>query len=479
MPDDRTKNNSFFGNSFLIFIARFFPSLANLTVFILYSRTLPVDVYGTYQHFWIQLFIIYPFICLGTHVLMVTYTPAQLSHLLRIIPARGYVCYTGWCAVLCAVFASLQYHAIPVGWGTSFAFIGVYAASVVLEAFLVVVRSFRWLIVINTLYAAAFIFAHIWLLYTGFSLQLLFGLLLAASVIRLLAYVLLTVRQVQLAAGHTDVSVTIPLRQVRLLWMHLGFYDISQMLFSYIDKFIISLVLSAGLSAVYYNGSQNIPFLPILLSAAGNAVLMQLAGGRKQDEVMDTVRLMNRSGKVFSCLVFPLFFFLLIFSGELFSVLLVHYNAAVPIFIMSVLVIPLRAYSFTTVLQRLHKGRIINAGAIADLLLACALMYPMYRWLGLPGVALSFVISTYLQAFFYLYYSGRLLGVSMFTLLPAGNWAIKLIVFCALFVGVHYMFVMYFTPVYTLILGMTTAVATAAVSLWIELKRKDNHVGFT
>jgi hypothetical protein len=171
--------------------------------------------------------------------------------------------------------------------------------------------------------------------------------------------------------------------------------------------------------------------------------------------------------------VFPLFFFLFFFRYELITVLLSNkYAGAIPIFAASILVLPVKAYSFTTVLQRMHKGAIINAGAIADLVLACALMYPFYLWLGLPGVALSFVVTTYLQAAFYLIYSARILQVSPLRLLPLSNWLIKLIVFSTLFITIHYLGIHWFAERIALILAAIFTVIIIGVSLKTELSKQ-------
>jgi len=475
MPLPKAGTNAFLSNSFLIFITRFFPSLANLVVMIWYSRQLAPAVYGSYQHFWIQLFTLYPLICFGIHVLIITYSGDQLKRLINGLNKKSYLLYALWVCMIACVFASLQATAIGISFVIPFLFIIVYSLSVILESYHIVFRNFGGLIVSNVLYAALYCWIHIWVLHHGFSISTIFLMLMSISVGRLLVYGIMAIPTFRSQAKAANEAV-IPV-SVRSLWLHLGLYDVLQMLSSYIDKFIISLLLSSTLSAIYYNGAQNIPFLPLLLSAAGSAVLMQLSTGDKSTSDTDAAGLMNRSGRVLSSIVFPLFFFLLVYSRELFIVLLTaRYEAAIPIFVLSTLVIPLRAYSFTTVLQRLHKGSIINTGAIAELLLACALMYPLYLWIGLPGVALSFVISTYFQAFFYLFYSSKLLKVSMFQLLPAGNWLIKLIVFGSVFIAIHYLSSLYFTQKIALILGIATMALLIIVSLWLEYKNKEAHV---
>lgn len=468
-------SNSLYSNSFLIFMIRFFPSLANLVVVILYSKYLPQAVYGDYQHFWIHLFVIYPIICFGIHVLVITYAPDFIVGLIHRLKALHYLLYLLWAAVLSCVFAALQYRAINITFLVPFLFILSFSLSFIFESFLIVFKNYSGLITINVLYSVAFCVIHWYVLSRGFSLQLLITYLLIITVLRFCIYIAIAVKEIkQTAPGSID---GLPPGKIRSLWIHLGFYDISQVLFNYIDKFVISIFLTSAVSAVYFNGSQNIPFIPLLLSAAGSAVLMQLAAGKKQDETTDTIRLMNQSGKILSSVVFPLFFFLLFFRYEVVVTILTDkYASAVPIFLVANLVIPVRAYNFTTVLQRLHKGHIINVGAFADLVLACALMYPLYKWMGLPGVALSFVITTYLQAAFYLFYTAKLLHTSPLKLIPYVNWLIKFIVFASLFIAIHYFASRCFTHLITLILGLILLVLLTIVSILIELKMQEKDV---
>jgi O-antigen/teichoic acid export membrane protein len=174
---------------------------------------------------------------------------------------------------------------------------------------------------------------------------------------------------------------------------------------------------------------------------------------------------------VLSSIVFPIFFFLLFYRYQLFvSVFSEKYIPAIPVFFISIMVLPLKAYNFTTVLQNRHKGSVITMGAILDLLLACLLMYPLYIWLGLPGVALSFVITTYLQAAFYLYHAAKVLGVPIFSLLPFANWLKKLIVFAIVLIAIHYLTALYFTGLIALILGCGATGVVVLISLTMEMK---------
>ena len=470
MPLLKAKSDSLFSNSFFIFIIRFFPSMANLVVLILYSRQLPQDTNGHYLHFWIQMNLIFPLACFGIHVLVITYSKDFIQLLFQQIKRRHYAAYALWVILLSLVFASLQANALHITFIVPFLFLLSFSLSAILESLLIVFRSYKVLTIVSILYSMAFCFVHLYVLKHGFSLQSLFLGLLVVVVVRLGIYCVV-LRKALNQASRESSSPSFDLRTIRSLWLHLGLYDVLQVLFSWIDKFIISIILIAPVSAIYYNGSQTIPVLPLLLSAAGSAVLIQLAEANKEDEIQDIISSMNQSGRLLSCIVFPVFFYLFLFRAELFQVVLTDkYIPSIPVFAMSVLVLPVKAYSFTTVLQRLHKGAVINAGAVADLVLACVLMYPLYVWLGLPGVALSLVISTYLQAAFYLFWSAKLLKINPLRLIPYVNWLVKLIVFSFVLIVIHYAGNKYFTREISLILGGVVMAILISGSVFVEVQ---------
>lgn len=468
-------NNIFVSNSVLIFISRFFPAMANLLVTIWFSRKLLPEDFGRYQYFWIQLNILYPLACFGIHQLLVTYSKGKITNILSRIKRKHYILFLFWMFGLSALFAWLQSQYGITTFTTAFLFLLTFSVNVITESLLIVFRRFGVLCVTGFLYALAYSGIHRMVAEGTLSLEGIFSFLLIMNMLRMFIYSMSVLSEVKKDKdGYEDEYIDE--RQTVSLWLHLGVYDASQMLFGWIDKFVISLVLSASMSAVYYNGAQNIPFLPLLLSAAGSAVLMQLAGNKDADDKASMLQLVNQLGRTLSCIVFPAFCYLFVFRNELIVNLFSEkYIPAIPVFAVSILVLPARAYSFTTVLQRMHRGDIINIGAIADLVLACGLMYPLYTWFRLPGVAMAFVITTYLQAAFYVIYTARLLQVPVVSLLPLGNWGWKMILFFSIFTGLHQMSSVYFTGRFTLILGGVLTLVLIVLSLVAEYYRHRHY----
>ena len=147
----KTGKNTLTGNSFFIFIIRFFPSLANLLVMIWYARHLSGDVYGHYQNFWVALYVISSLICLGIHVLIITYSPAFVVKLLKNVTAGQYALYVAWGVILSSLFALLQYRYVHLSFIVSFVFLLCFAFAVLLESFLIVFGNYKSLVVINIL----------------------------------------------------------------------------------------------------------------------------------------------------------------------------------------------------------------------------------------------------------------------------------------------------------------------------------------
>ncbi len=467
-------SNSFSGNTFFIFLIRFFPTLANVLVMILLSHKLDTATYGLYQTFWVQVYVLSTIACLGLQGFLLTYNPQVVAGLIQMLQRRGFVLFSVWIILVSVVFAYLQYNKLELPFIVPFAFLSVYSINIIVETILSINRKFKLLVIGNVLYTLAFIVLHIVILNDGFNINKLFTYLLFISIARFAVYLPISIGVVK---NQGIVPVSKSINEVRSLWFHLGLYDMSQMLFRWVDKFIIGLLLTEELAAIYFNGSQDIPFLPLLLGAAGSAALMQLATAKnKVDEDVYIVQLLQHSSRILSSIVFPVFFFCVFFRTELFSVVLSEkYLPAVPVFLISVMAIPLRAYSFTTILQNKHRGNIINLGAFLDLLLAIVLMYPLYLVMGLPGVALGFVVSSYLQALFYLYYCGKLMNIAPIALLPLKNWFVKLSAFASAFYAVHYAVRMIGDPKTTLICGAVFLTISIAVTIGLEVRAARNR----
>jgi O-antigen/teichoic acid export membrane protein len=456
---------TFFVNAVNIFAIKLFPLIATFIIQVLYSQRLPETDYGHYQNFWVRLLLLNTLACAGLPVLIVTYAPAVMKHLVSLISRKYYFLYLLWLLMVVSVFAYMETE-VPLSYWLSAAIFVLYTANTLQEAVLISRSVFRETTLINFLYSAYFIAIHLYILSSDYQIDRLMLLLLGGLLAKVAANMFIV-----FSGNNTGIATDVvnPRRALNL-WLHLGFYDMSQMVFRYFDKFIISLFLTASVSAVYYNGSQEIPLLPILLGAFGSAALVQLAN-RSSTKKQEKHLLLNYSSRLLSCIVLPLFLFLFTFRYELFSLVLSEkYLDSVPVFAAALLILPIRSYSFGTLLQHLNKGAAMNKGALLDMVVALSLAYPLYLLIGLPGVALSFVLGTYCQSAYYLYNTSKLLGVGMAQIIPLKNWLIKLLAFSIPLAGFYWLLKDNFTQIQMLSGGFVLMLLVMAVSFVIELR---------
>lgn len=412
------------GTSAAIFLIRFFPTLASVGALVLLARHTSPAYYGRYQSFWVQWQVLHVVACLGLPTLALTYPVAQLRALGQASGPWLRAGLAGWLALVSAIFGGWQWAGgSPFAPWQAAAFLGLTVPVAVLEAYALGQRQFRAVAGVSVAYAAVFGASHGLLVGGWLTSQQLMAVLLVGNALRLVGLGYLVGRTVPGPLGNP--APLLAWVAVRSLWAHTAFNEVVQVLFKWVDKLALNFLLPAALFALYFNGTIDVPFLPLLLGAASSTLLLHFGEPGLTDAAR--VTLLRAAGALLGQLVFPLCCFLLCFRRELFGVVFAHrYDAAVPLFVVASLVVPLRAYNFTALLQHKGQGRTISTGALLDLALALALMYPLYRLLGLAGVALAFVLSTYVQAGYYLWHAARLLQVPWPSLLPWRLWAVQL-----------------------------------------------------
>jgi O-antigen/teichoic acid export membrane protein len=471
-------HRSLAGSSLFIFAARFFPALANVLIFSYYSHKLSVGAYGQYQNFWIQLLTLSALACMGIHAFAMTYTPAFLIRIFKSLSAKHLLVFSLVSTFSALGFGLLQQHYNGMQLGLPVLFFLVYVPAVVSEALLLVAKAFRPLTVINLLFSAVFCFLH-WQSYReGYRLDTLIWYLLALTVLRLLmnVYCLRKVYRLHLPAAMED-TTPIEWKSTWSLWLHLGIHDVIQVLFRWADKFILSLVIAEDLLAVYFNATVDIPFLSLVFLAVNSAALMHWAQIRQKAGTSDIteqhVQLLFYSSRILSSVMFPLFAFLVFFRTEFLGVIFSSkYETGATIFLISLFIIPLRAYPFTGILQNYHKGKEINIGAAFDLVAAVLLMYPLYHWMGLEGVALAFIISTYLQGIYYIYHISKVLKRSPWQVMPYRYLLVKMGICCLFFGGLYYLLSLFHLSKPAMLLaGLGTLGLSGAVALYYEWKK--------
>lgn len=432
-----------------------------------YAHKLSQNDYGRYQGFWAQLNVFNVIVGLGIALFVLSYNPNKLVSLFKQIKKSKLIYYGIFLVAAGFAFGLLQFKNDLKIVLVLFFLIG-FAFTNISDALLIVFQKFKVLVFINVLYAILFFLIHYLFLFRTFNLNLLLLFLLPLLFLKVLVSGIILFKSSKFPNSEIIYEKS-EMTGMLSLWKHLYIYDMIQVSSLWIDKFIISMLLSSEQTAIYINGTLNIPFLPVLFSALTSAAMIQLAHNNSKELTLSVVK---DVGKVLSSVAFPLCIFFFLFSHEFIVFFFSDkYVDSIPIFLCSILILPARAYGYTVILQLKEKGKIINTGSILDICLAVALMYPLYLIMGLPGVALSFVISTFAQVVYYLVQTKKLLQVSVADLLPLQNWLKKMVGYLLLGISLYFLLQIYFNADTRLFIAGGIMGTISLFVLYFELKK--------
>ncbi|MCC6187009.1 MAG: hypothetical protein IT256_07650, partial [Chitinophagaceae bacterium] len=422
------------------------------------------------QKFWTQLFVFAAIGTIGFPVFILTYSPANAVKIISNLSTRSIGIYFGLLSILGAGFAYLQSPQIGAVFINSILLLVLFIGIIMADALLIVFKSFKAIISINAIYALLFCLIHIFIINKDFQLSTLIAAISILSFGRLLVGFLFIKKQYRAHSLRTEDTENIDSDKTRKLWVQLGINELITQMFRWADKFVLSFIISQELFAIYFNGSTEFQFLAILFSAVSSAAVQHWAHHHVAETAQNKIPLLHYSARILSSIMFPLFFFFMFYRAAFLTVVFApSYLAAVWIFVCAQLVLPLRAYPFTALLQSEHRGDIINKGAIIDFIIAVVLMYPMYLWIGLPGVALSFVVSTYWQAGYYLWHSAQISNLPIKALIPYTILVRKFFIF-AIIIGLSFAVAQYIfdSPIPIFATGATVLIFSSCISLWYE-----------
>jgi O-antigen/teichoic acid export membrane protein len=291
------------------------------------------------------------------------------------------------------------------------------------EAFLIKREKSKIILISNIGYSVAFVLWHLQIKPLYNIDDLLLGIIIL-TLFKFLIYFFQRIKfQTEIGEIKNDFS-----RQ----WAFIGFNDVVGVFAKWIDKLILIYIITPTEFAIFFNGSIEIPVFGILISVIGSIMLVEIA--TKISNKNEVVKIFRESFLLLACIVFPLFWFLLFYRNELFYVAFGNkYDASIPIFLITLLIIPLRINHYGAILQCYNKSNTILKGSILDILIALALMPILYFFFGVIGVALSIVISTYFQCFYYINHSAKVLQIPVFQLVPIKSIIIQFVLICIIY----------------------------------------------
>lgn len=396
-------------------------------IFILFSRKLSYEDYGTFQSVWMYANIINVIIGFGISSIIFSTNLNFVFYFIQKNKKNIFLFYTALSLITFFLFFLFSNNISSSLKLLLVFFTLIQTATSIADSLLIKKKGEKNSFIINFVYSLLFLGWHLYILQTGY---ILYTLILGILILSLLKWVAISL------VPKTKESKIISYDESNFFkhWSYLGLNDILGIFSKWIDKFFLVYLLSAADFAIFFNGSFEIPLFGLLITVAGIFLTTEISA-----DLFSTEKIKNLFIETFntlSIIVFPLFFFLFFFRSELFSFAFQNkYQASLPIFVISIFILPLRINNYTAILQCFSKGNIILWGAIIDILIAILCMVILYPIIGTRGIALSIVISTAIQSLYYIWHSAKVLHIKTLQLIPLKNLISKGILFGAIFYG--------------------------------------------
>lgn len=398
---------------------------------IIFSRNLDYNNYGKFQSVWMYTNILNVIISFGLSTIILSTNLNFLFSFIKNNRKKLSLFYSLLSVTALTVFFlfaksfSISLKFLLIG------FIIIQNITTISETLLIKRQGEKISFVINSIYSLLFFGWHIYILTSGYSLYNLIAGIMVISIVKWIIIVFVPKRREEYESAYDE-------KNFLNHWKFLGLNEVLGVISKWIDKVFLLYLLTSADFAIFFNGSFEIPLFGLLISVMGSFLSIEISGSIVPPDKIK--KLFRESFNALSSIVFPLFFFLLFFRKELFSLLFNDkYNASLPIFLISIFILPLRINNYSVILQCFSQGKKILLGSVIDISIAIILMLALYPIMGTRGIALAIVIATYCQVFFYLWHSAKILNIHFLQILPLQKLAVRLLLLFALYFALFYM----------------------------------------
>lgn len=383
--------------------------IAQFVTIILFANKLSVADYGAYQHVWIVINLFCTIIPFGlTTLLLSENTAAVKNWILSNLKKNIALLSLGISLLMLYLFTAMQ----GIDFNAKIILIVLIIfqiLSLVGEAILVKQAKEKTIFWINIIYFVVYFLLHFFIVIKIYHIStLLLGLTIITILKTFILFMLKNKTEKHFTGENNLISE----------WIYLGTNDVLNVLVKWLDKWIILLFWPTISFAIYFNGTYEIPIFLLLIGAVGSVSVVEISNLKIENKDA-IVKIFKNPILWLAAIALPSFAFLYFNAAYLFEFLFANkYNESVPIFIITLFLIPTRIVYSTSVLQAFGKSKIIVQGVLLDLILAIFFMAILYPLFGQKGFALAFVLSTYIQIFFYLWHTSKLLNKKITDLIP-------------------------------------------------------------
>lgn len=462
--ENKSHNNFFPKRSVWLFCSKVIPVVTFFWVTILYSKRLSYSNYGSFQTIWMYINVLNTIVGFGVPSLILS---TDLKFFKGFFAKNKRIIVSGYAALVIIVFILFILFSQQLPLSTRFIVIVcaiVQTISIIKEIVLIKAAKYRFVFTVSLLYSIAFLGWHYYMLRPNFGLnKLLIGIIAVA----ILKTVFLYSRRIGKYSSLTESSAN---KNFAGHWFFLGLNDLLGITSKWIDKIFLVYLLTSSEFALFFNGSFEIPLFGLLVSTIGMITILEMASFLNNKEKVSHV--FSECFVLLSGFVFPLFFFLLLFNKELFYLFFSDkYNASIPIFIISIFILPVRINNYTTILQCYEKGNQIIIGSLLDIFIAFILMLLLYPIMGTEGIALSVVLATYIQALYYLHQSAKILQISIWRLVPIKNLLMRIFIIGSLYILLH-LVLLNTSPLIRILVAGTITLLLVSAFLYLFIKKE-------
>ena len=457
--------NNFFSRIGYLAVGSLLKFFVQLAIVILYSHKLSLTDYGIYQFIWMYINFFSVMGLFGVTTLMLS---TSLPSLTVWVKANKKLLLFLFAAVnslaLLFLFVSGTYFS-PYEKTLLVILLFLQNVSLIAESLAIKNEEEKKLFYSNLAYTIIYAFIHFYILYNTYSVTALLEFVIIATIVKCIILFYGSKPRAFEVKQHNTIGKQ---------WLLLGINDILGVLVKWTDKWLILFFLPAAEFAVYFNGTYEIPVFMIILGAIGSVSLVDFSKIKENDGSGVKV-LFEKPSLLMASLVFPAFWFFLFYSDAFILTLFgSKYAASIPIFEISILILPVRIIYSTTVLQVYNRTDLIVKGSVIDFIIGVLLMWILYPFWGIRGLAIAFVISTYIQVGYYLWHTGKLIGQNISYFLPFRKLLVLMLTGGLLIAASNYL-VNDLGMFYRLLTGITVSAAVIFMSLYFSREKSSAY----
>lgn len=279
----------------------------------------------------------------------------------------------------------------------------------------------------------------------------------------------------------------IPLKEQFSFSVPLGFSSLVNKINRYVDKFVVSIMLTATAYAEYTIGAQEVPIIRVIPFAVGSVLISRYVNLQLESKKEELLDLWYQGIEKVSLMVLPLTILSIVIAPDLIALIAesegTSYQDAVIPFQIYNLIVLIRVTHYGSILQAFGDTKGVMYLSINLVIANILLSIPLTMWLGINGTALATLLANVYNWYITLRRIGGHMEVKPFEVLPF-NYYLK-VLGTAAFVGIpvwlsrFYLFTQEQTlaglawsiPVYLVLFGVTgTALGVITSREWAQLR---------